>query len=635
MCGICGVLSNDRERVEHAVRRMMAAMVHRGPDDEGYEQLPLGTSEQGPVAGFGFRRLAILDLTPAGHQPMYNTATGDCLIFNGEIYNFKELRARLQIRRHVFRSSSDSEVLLQALSEWGESALEQLDGMFALAFYHAASRRVLIARDPMGIKPLYVASLSGRIVFASEVRAILASGLVPAEIDPAGIASFLAYGAPQDPLTVHRFIKSLPAGSSQWIGAEQVHGQSPVSRRYWRFPAINRDISTVSAIVTARELLVDAVRRQSVADVPVGVFLSAGIDSAVMAALAKPQHDGVRTFSVGFDEAIAMDESSLAAETASALGTRHYRTTLDKDWGPSQFLQWLKVADRPSIDGLNTFVISDAVKDQGISVAISGLGADELFGGYSSFSRAARLNRLMKPFAWTPAWLRRTCARAAFAGFPEIKRVKAVEMFARASSPAAMTIFARRMFLDHHLERLGFSADHLGLTPDYLSAEGCEGLEFVGDPVKEVSQVELALYMRNTLLRDSDVYSMAHSLELRVPFLGQKIVDYVCALPGSVLMPPRTKPKYVLREATKDLLPAKVFTRPKTGFILPIDSWMAGGLRDVCETAVDHLAENALFAGQDVRGLWDELHDSRIENFYWRRLSLVVLGMYLKSVQPG
>jgi asparagine synthase (glutamine-hydrolysing) len=631
MCGICGVIGGDRRQVEPAVRAMMRSMVHRGPDDEGYEELPLGQGDAGPVAGFGFRRLSILDLSPAGHQPMFDEKTGDCLIFNGEIYNFKELRCRLQMKGHVFRSTGDTEVLLRALGEWGEAALADLDGMFGLAFYHAATRRVLLARDPMGIKPLYVAKVPGRVIFASEVRSVLASGLVPRDLDPAGIATFLAYGAPQDPLTVHRFVRSLPAGGLEWIGVDQLQGAAPITRRYWRFPEIDRQASLPAAIATTRELLADSVRRQCIADVPIGVFLSAGIDSGTLAALARLDHGDIKTFSVAFDKPASVDESKLAAETAWALGTQHRQTVIDEDWGASQFDQWLRSADRPSIDGMNTFVISDAVKEQGISVALSGLGADELFGGYGIFHNATRLRKLLGPVAFTPHWLRRTFAKAVFARFPAIKRAKAAEMFARGVSPAALTLYSRRMFLDEQLGRLGLFSDRLGLTPDYLPADGCEGLECVGDPVKEVSRAELSLYMQNTLLRDSDVYSMAHSLEIRVPFLGKRVVDHACSLPGAVLMPPRTAPKYVLREAITDLLPAQVFTRPKTGFVLPVDDWTQGWKSDRCHAALEALAASPLFDQATVRGLWQELQNPRIENFYWRRLSLVVLGSYLSA----
>jgi len=232
MCGIAGVVSRHPQQVEPAVRRMMHAMVHRGPDDEGFEWLPFGTDASGLRAGFGFRRLSILDLSSAGHQPMVDVATGNCIVFNGEIYNFRDLRQRLEARGVTIRSSSDTEVLLHAVSVWGERALDEIDGMFAFAFYEASSRRILLGRDPLGIKPLYVGTTTGSLVFASEVRAVLASGLIPDELDPGGIASYLAYGSPQDPLTVHRSIRSFPAGSCCWIDAGVVDGGPlPTPRR--------------------------------------------------------------------------------------------------------------------------------------------------------------------------------------------------------------------------------------------------------------------------------------------------------------------------------------------------------------------------------------------------------------------
>jgi asparagine synthase (glutamine-hydrolysing) len=633
MCGICGVIGLPAEPGRAAAERMARAMVHRGPDDEGFEEMPLTGDPAGPAAAFGFRRLAILDLSPAGHQPMVNPATGDVIVFNGEIYNFREVRARLQLKGHVFRSTGDTEVLLRALGEWGEAALDELDGMFGLAFYQAASRRVLLARGPLGIKPLYVARIREAVVFASEVRAVLTSGLVPTELDPAGIATFFAYGAPQDPLTVHRFIRSLPAGSYEWIGLDQLRGGPAVGRRYWRFPAI--DVAAPggpAAVATTRDLLAESVRLQCVADVPVGVFLSAGIDSATLAALAQPQHGAVHTFSVGFDTPGAADETKLAAETAAMLGTRHFRTIVDDDWAASLFTAWLKSGDRPSIDGLNTFIVSGAAKDRGITVALSGLGADEIFGGYSIFERAAKLKRLLGPLAWLPKAVRRAAARVAFSRLPALKRAKAVEMVARGTTPGDLAVFARRLFLDNGLERLGMVASRLGLTPDYLPPEACDAFEVVGDPFHDVSQVEISLYMGNTLLRDSDVNSMAHSLELRVPFLGRKLINYVCSLPGVVRSPPESQPKHLLRESMRARLPEEVFSRPKTGFTLPMDNWMEGSLRVQCEAAVETLAACPLFDAAEVGRLWTQLRDPRVDAHWSRRLAFVVLGSYLQSL---
>ena len=321
MCGICGVIGADAPRVEPAVRAMMRAMIHRGPDDEGYEDRPLGTDGRGARAGFGFRRLAILDLSPSGHQPMANPATGDLIVFNGEIYNFRRLRERLESAGVTFRSSGDTEVLLAALSTWGEAALPELDGMFAFAFYHAASRRILLARDHVGIKPLYVGRAPGALVFASEVRAVLASGLVSDDLSAAGIATFLAYGAPQDPLTVHRDVQSFPSGSFAWVDAGAVEPATPIrSRRYWDFPLAAASGSEAGVVETIRFQLDNAVRDQSVADVPLGLFLSGGIDSATLAAFARRRLPDVRTHAVGFESVTAVDELTAAAETAAAVG---------------------------------------------------------------------------------------------------------------------------------------------------------------------------------------------------------------------------------------------------------------------------------------------------------------------------
>jgi asparagine synthase (glutamine-hydrolysing) len=369
-----------------------------------------------------------------------------------------------------------------------------------------------------------------------------------------------------------------------------------------------------------------------VADVPVGVFLSAGIDSATLAALAQPQHGAVHTFSVGFDAPGAADETALAAETAAMLGTRHFRTIVDDDWAAGLFTAWLKSGDRPSIDGLNTFIVSGAAKDRGITVALSGLGADEIFGGYSIFERAMKLKRLIGPLGMIPRWLRRTAASVIFSRFPEIKRAKAIEMFTRAASTAQVAVFARRMFLDDRLARLGFEPRNLGLTTDFLPPDGCDIAEGTTDSFNEISKVEMALYMRNTLLRDSDGNSMAHSVELRVPFLGKRLVDYVCSLPATVRSPPRSPPKYLLRRAMHGRLPEKIFQRPKTGFILPVNHWLQGPLRGVCESALDTLTSHPLFEGREIRKLWRELQDPGVENFYWRPLSLVVLGSYLQSL---
>lgn len=633
MCGIAGVLSLDPTPVERAVRRMMRAMVHRGPDDEGYEQFPIGSSDSGGQCGFGFRRLSIMDLSPLGHQPMINRATGDCIAFNGEIYNFKALRARLESAGHRFQSTGDTEVLLRALSTWGDAALDDLDGMFAIAFYQAASRRVLLARDPLGIKPLYTSRTEGQVAFASEIRALLASGLVPDDLDPAGIAGYLAYGAPQDPLTVHRWIRSMPAGTCEWLDSAALAGATASRRRYWRFPTVIRSGDESEMVARVRTELVHAVRLQCISDVPLGVFLSGGIDSATMAALARDTQGTVSTFSVGYEAEGGGDETHAAAETAHALGTTHYQTIIDDDWLLLQWREWLKAADRPSIDGLNTYIVSGAVKDRGISVALSGLGADEIFGGYPSFRRIPNLRLALAFITILPRTMRRRLASALLKSLPADRRAKAIDFLSSGNSPIELAALCRRVMGDETITTLGFDARTLGLTPQYLPSEAFDA--FTTKPTdlfQAVSQAETSLYMGNTLLRDSDTNSMAHSLEIRVPFLGRSLVDYVSSLPAAAKSPRRSLPKHLLRRAMAGEIPEGVFTRPKRGFSLPFEAWILGPLRDQSEAAITALADSSCFDTRGVHTIWKNISTNPGQVHWSRSLSLVAMGSYLQSL---
>ena len=646
MCGIAGVVSRNRSQIEPAVRAMMHAMVHRGPDDEGFRQVPLGSGELAPAAGFGFRRLAILDLSPAGHQPMVNQATGDCLIFNGEIYNFRHLRERLKARDIRFHSTGDTEVLLHALSNWGEAAIDELDGMFAFAFYHAATGRILLARDHLGIKPLYVARTGDTVAFASEVRAILASGLVPDDLDPAGIAGFLAYGAPQDPLTIHRHIRSLPAGGCEWIDRESLADPVGRPRRWWSFPdrvgkappaprAADRvDCAEPAAVGRIRDELTSSVLGQCIADVPVGVFLSGGIDSAAIAGFARRETGQVCTFSVGFESSGGQDELEDARATAQSLGTRHFQTVMDDDWVQGQWQQWMKAGDRPSIDGLNTYIVSGAVSDADTKVALSGLGADELFGGYGHFQSIPALRRLLQPIGWVPRGIRRSLARAATSILSPARRQRAMALASSGTSPLDLLLLVRRLTVDDDLRGLGFDARALGLRPDFLCDAAIERLRPTGgDQFRAISQAECVLYMGNTLLRDVDVNSMAHSLEVRVPFLGRRLVDYVCGLSGAVQSPPGSLPKHLLRHVVAEKLPAAILVRPKKGFSLPIGEWMRTTLRGPCEAAIDEVAGSSLFPTGATRNLYRRYLEQGDRVHWTRPLALVALGSYLSELK--
>lgn len=606
-------------------------MVHRGPDDEGYEEFPVSASE-GPFCGFGFQRLVILDLSDDGHQPIVNRETGDRLIFNGEIYNFRGLRAELQSRGVRFRSTGDSEVLLRALSAWGEAALDRLDGMFAFAFHHAASGRVLLARDPLGIKPLYVSHGRAGVVFASEIRAILASGLVPTDLDPAGIAAYFAYGSPQDPLTIHRHIRSLPAGTCTWIDAVSLESGTSAERRFWRFPtpeaAVAADVSAIRGELAA------AVAEQCVADVPLGIFLSGGIDSATLAAFARLGKRDASTFSVGFEGVNTSDELAEATATADALGTHHFQTVLDADWIQGQWQQWLRAADRPSVDGLNMYIVSGAVSDLETKVALSGIGADEIFGGYPLFRTVPALLRSLSAVSWVPRSLRVAAGRALLAPFRPSRRRRGLSLLSADHSILGLLLSFRRLLDDDDLSSFGLAADRLGLRPDFLPYATVDDLSLGGlDAFHTISRAECGLYMNNTLLRDADVNSMAHSLEVRVPFLSRRIVEAVFRLPTDAVAPAGAPPKHLLRESAADILPKSVFDRPKKGFSLPLGDWMFGPLRAECEAAVDEVAACPLLDGPGVRRLWDECRAGRGTIHWTKPLSLVALGSYLRKVR--
>ena len=638
MCGICGVIRVEAIPVEDSVRRMMRAMIHRGPDDEGYEERPLGRHDDTrSTVGLGFRRLSILDLSPAGHQPMVNPATGDCLIFNGEIYNFVELRSRLRAEGIEVSSSGDTEVLLKALSHWGERALEELDGMFALAFYEARNRRVLLARDHLGIKPLYVAQSRGKVVFASEIRAVLASGLVSNELDPAGIATMLAYGSPQDPLTVLKDVRSFPPGSFCWFTADSVMTQEPPTPKcYWKFPPVSAPVSERDALDKISSLLDSAVRDQILSDVPLGVFLSAGIDSGTLVALAHRLSPSLRTHCVGFTSGAEIDERQAAAATAATIGSRHSETVLTDAQVASFWHQWLHAADRPSVDGLNTYIVCAAIKQAGITVALSGGGADEIFGGYSHFVGIPALYQRLRHFAALPSALRRSLAYVAGSLATRNRRERAVDLVSQLDSPLDVLLWRRRIFSNAQLAGLGVRPSELGLSPHYLPQAEQQRLDAEAriDTFQSLSRAECRLYLANTVLRDVDVNSMAHSLEVRVPYLSRRLVDYTASLPGSMHQSAGGSPKRLLRQIGRDLLPPSVFTRTKTGFCLPIAEWMLGPNRDSCTAAVDAVAACPMFNTRAVRSVWNDFvaHPTRC---HWNRpLALVSLGSYLTQIEP-
>jgi asparagine synthase (glutamine-hydrolysing) len=607
---------------------MIDAQAHRGPDDRGSTYLGLGDFS----VGFGHLRLSILDLSPCGHQPMVHPQTGDQIIYNGEIYNFKVLRKELEATGAKFTGNSDTEVLLHALTEWGpEKAIPRLEGMFAFAFFDAVRHRLVLARDSIGIKPLYIGQFPGGFAFASEVRGLIASGLIDRTLDPRGVAGLLAYGAVQHPFTLFKSIRSFPAGHYQILTPEASYTETAPSR-FWNYPPPSPDITVDQAIPRVRQLIDDAVRDHLVSDVPVGVFLSSGLDSTIVAGTAARHTPHLRSFTVGFSDQPDLSENKLARESAELFGLQHTDVQITGNDALAAAESWLRALDLPSVDGLNVYVISGAVRREGITVAISGQGGDELFGGYPSFTDVPRLRALASKASWMPASLRKSLARVATVGKSEAVREKAVGLAGSDGDILSLYLQRRRALSDPQLHSLGLDADSLGLTDHYLPTESAaDAAVNPRDIVWSVSRLESQFYMGNMLLRDGDANGMAHSLEIRVPLLDQRLLDYALALPGSTRLPPGAEPKHLLRRAFPELLRPTLSQQGKRGFELPVRRWMLGPLRELCQSGLTTLKSTRMLRPEGIDALWNTF-ERQPETPIWSRVfTLCVLGLYIRQ----
>ena len=586
MCGIAAALGvRDPERVVAAMSR---ALAHRGPDDHG--TCALVAANGTPHGALAHRRLAILDLTSAGHQPMVSLDGRWTIAFNGEIYNFRALRAELERDGARFASSGDTAVVLEGWARFGPSFAHRLDGMFAFVIWDARERALYLGRDAFGIKPLYYAVVGSAVLVASELRAILASGLVPRRVDSAAIAGYLTYGSVLEPETL---IHGRPHGTRRHRDARRCRADGRADRDVVRLAAVEPASANASdrseAAHAVRRALERSVDRHLVSDVPVAVFLSGGIDSSVIAALAAQQAGtSLDAFTVTFAEP-QFDESAVARALARRYGIRHHEIPL----GDGDLLDALPAAfaamDQPSLDGINTYVVSKAVRAYGTKVVLSGLGGDELFAGYPSFRRARSLAR----YGRVPAPASRIAARLA-AHLGGLRGAKIALGLRRGRPADAAYAASRTLFSDAQVMDLCG-----GRCPASDDAPGSLTL------LQQVSWRELTGYMRNTLLRDSDAFSMAHGLELRVPFVDREVAAAAFAAPDSFKLA-RGISKPLLVDATRDLLPDEVWNRAKQGFVLPFASWMRGALAAEVGTALgdaDRLDALGL-DGEATRAIW-------------------------------
>ncbi|HXU22092.1 MAG TPA: asparagine synthase (glutamine-hydrolyzing) [Verrucomicrobiae bacterium] len=641
MCGVCGVIGiESREAGEAAVRRMMDAMAHRGPDGEGTLFVP-------PIAA-GMRRLSIIDL-PGGSQPVWNETQTLATVFNGEIYNFRELRKELENAGHRFRTHSDTEVIVHAYEEWGECCVRRLRGMFAFAVVEmpqgplARATHVFLARDRLGIKPLYYAFVEHKLFFASEVRALLASGNVPARLAPGAIPAYLLFGAVCEPSTLVEGVTSLPPGYSLRISVDE-RSWPLAPTQYWDAESANETIAaggskeSVFSTQQVRALLKDAVTSHLVADVPVGVFLSGGIDSTAIAALASESQGGIQTFTVAFPDT-EFSEAEQARLTARLLGTEHLELMLSDNDMLARFDEALAAFDQPSMDGINTFFVSWAAHQAGLKVALSGLGSDEVFGGYTSFRARSALACGSVAGRLLPRSLRRAgggvMSLAGTTLVPPDRLRKALAAFQYPDLFPDSYFFTRLVFTPGILAELQPRGSASWETlPWWRWLRDTTGQTKSMDSFTRVSWLELRSYLLNILLRDTDCMSMSNSLEVRVPFLDGPLVEYVLSLPES-LKAHSTQPKSLLIAALPDILPFHILSQRKRTFTFPWQNWLRGALRKrVAAGLADWSPSLEPEVGSSfASGVWRDFLNGRTT---WSRpWSLYVLNEWVKRNLRG
>lgn len=538
---------------------MNEAQKHRGPDDQGIAKCEF----HGGEVVLGNTRLAILDTTSAGHQPMNDPVTGNWITYNGETYNFKDLRN--QIGR-PWSSNTDTEVVLHAYGKFGVDTFRKLRGMFALALWDNQKQTLVLARDPLGIKPLYYYASENQFIFASELRALLATGLIPRRLSAAGVDSYLASGSVEAPLTIIDGIKQLLPGHVLHVNVYDVRQIEVADKQFATGKPQSIEGNREDAVARLRHELEESVRLHLVSDVPLGVFLSGGMDSSALVALMNHLGTRPKTFSVVFDEA-KFTEAPFSRAVAERFNTDHSEIRLSED----RLLEILPAAitslDQPTMDGINTFVVSRAVKSKGITVALSGLGGDELFAGYPSFRRAVRFHAMSR---MSKRALRAASGVGRFAVSGSVQRDKFWQLANSGGKAEEVYRISRQLFSVDSVKRITGRNGHKHTR---------NGNHDDVDVVNSISRLELTGYMTNTLLRDTDSMSMAHSLEVRVPFVDTKVVDYVFSLPGEWKMPSRVGPKPLLAAAMADLLPREFLNRPKMGFTLPFEKWLQGKLQ--------------------------------------------------------
>ena len=626
MCGIAGVVRRDGAIAPDPSAALGAALAHRGPDGRGVWRAPAGD------ALLVHTRLAIIDPGPSGAQPMATPDGRHRIVFNGEVYNYRDLRRSLDRRGEPFSTGSDTEVLLRLLALDGPAALAQVRGMFALAWWDVEARTLVLARDRFGIKPLYVAATERSIAFASEIQALVSSGLVERAIDPAGVLGFLAWGTVPPSLTYLVGVESLPAGWwMRWSqdGGGSRHAFADITTTYERPDSGCTESALLERVGVAVQ---QSVAAHLVADVPVGVFLSGGIDSsAILSAATDAGIAGLNTYTVRFDD--RSSEHDYARLVASTFGATHHELVLDASRIVSDLPRILARLDQPTLDAVNSYYVSAAVAETGIKAVLSGAGGDELFGGYPSFTRlpsAMRWKKRIAPIA--PAM-----TPAVSAVLPE-RLTERWQHFMTGNGKIhglhglldAAYRAQRGLYMPAEVERIAGPALRDCWATATARVATAESDLFHGDASTlegQVARLETRVYLRSQLLRDLDVMSMAHALEVRVPFVDHVLLDAVW--PDLGAHPSLMRNKRLLHETLARPLPSEAVDRPKQGFTLPFAQWMAGDLQPFVRSGMAHLTDEGWIARGAADATWADWQRGAA---HWSRpWALGVLGAFLRQ----
>ncbi|MES2618282.1 MAG: asparagine synthase (glutamine-hydrolyzing) [Bacteroidota bacterium] len=604
MCGITGVAGHsDKDIATAAVHRMNDALQHRGPDDAGVfadDKLVLG-----------HRRLSIIDLSQAGHQPMLSADKSCWIVFNGEIYNFNTLKQ--QLSDYPFQTHTDTEVIIAAYQKWGDDFVQYLDGMFAIALYDVNKGSLMLVRDRLGVKPLYYAiTEEGTLLFASEIRSILASGMIKRSLNTQALGNYLTFQSTIGQQTLINGVKMMDAGTYGIFKNGHLTFQ-----HYWQISAAQREDHMPYENVKndVRNLVMEAVGKRLIADVPLGAFLSGGIDSSAVVAAMKAHSSDVNTFNINFSEE-NFSEAKYARMIANKFGTKHTQIDLQ----PSDFMalipQALLSLDYPSTDGANTYVVSKAVKDAGISVAISGIGGDEWFGGYPVFKM---LNgHTFDKYKKLPLSLRRIVAGGLRTFNHNYSKDKQLELLSGSISDETAYYAIRKLFSGSQISTIlneydGFDNTHYPKSSHY----------------SDISVSEWNNYLMPVLLRDTDQMGMAHALEIREPLLDYKLVNYVLSLPDHYKN--GATPKSLFVDAMGDLLPAEIVNRPKMGFVLPWEKWLKQEMKSTVDEGLNALCNHPAFNAMTIREMRNNYFEGK-QHIRWNMIwNLAVLGNWMKN----